>query len=191
MSDLQSSFEVRVASSSKPLVDILTCLDLDNIMKLLCGKRLKTGKIKLELGEGELEKYGVENFSHFLKYVCSQPHIHCLKDAEGNEESLFDPALANIVFYKFKQGLRQFLWKDDSEYLASWFNRTPTLETGCLDELQISNDDDAFSVTNQYAVTMQNIKTFHASLKEDAVYIKGSSQTGCFMRLLEWKPAFA
>ena len=109
MSELQSSFEVRVASSSKPLVDILTCLDLDNIMKLLCGKRLKTGKIKLELGEGELEKYGVENFCNFFKYVCSQHHIQRLKDAEDNEESLFDPALANIVFHKFKQGLRQFL----------------------------------------------------------------------------------
>ena len=140
-------------------------------MKLLCGKRLKTGKIKLELGEGELGKYGVENFSNFFKYVCSQPHIQCLKDAEGNEESLFDPALANIVFYKFKQGLRQFLWKDDSEHLASWFNLTPTLETDCLDELQISNDDDAFSVTNRYAVTMQNIeKPFNTSLNEHAVY---------------------
>ena len=170
MSDLQSSFEVRVASSSKPLVDILTCLDLDNIMKLLCGKRLETGKTKLELGEGEREKYGVKNFCNFFKYVCSQPHIQRLKDAEGNEESLFDPALANIVLHKFKQGLRQFLWKDDSEHLASWFNLTPTLETGCLDELRISNDD-ALSVTNRYAVTMRNIeKPFHASLNGDAVY---------------------
>jgi hypothetical protein len=118
MSDLLSSFELRVASSSKPLVDILTCLDLDNIVKLLCGKRLKTGKIKLELGEGELEKYGVENFTNFFTYVCSQPHIQCLKDAEGNEESLFDPALANTVFHKFKQGLRRFLWKSDGEHLA-------------------------------------------------------------------------
>ena len=52
--------------------------------------------------------------------------------------------------------------------------RTPTLETlktGCLDELQISNDEDAFSVTNRYAATMRNIeKPFHASLNEDAVY---------------------
>ena len=171
MSDLQSSFEGRVASSSKPLVDILTCLDLDNITKLLCGKRLKTGKIKLDLGEGELEKYGVDNFCNFFTYVCSLPHIQRLKDAEGNEESLFDPALANTVFHKFKQGLRQFLCKDDGEHLASWFNLTPTLEPGCLDELQISNEDDAFSLTNRYAVTMRNIdEPFHASLNEDAVY---------------------
>ena len=60
---------------------------------------------------------------------------------------------------------------NDSEHLASWFNLTPTLETGCLDELRISNDDDAFSVTNRYAVIMRNIKKpFHASLNEDAVY---------------------
>ena len=85
-------------------------------MKLLCGKRLKTGKIKLELGERELQKYGVENFCNFFKYARRQLHIQRLKDAEGNEESLFNPALANIFFHKFKQGLRQFLWKDDSEH---------------------------------------------------------------------------
>ena len=71
MSDFKSSFEVRVASSSKPLVDILTCLDLDNTMKLLRDKRLKTGKIKLELGERELEMYGVENF-------CNEKPFHHL-----------------------------------------------------------------------------------------------------------------
>ena len=163
MSDLQSSFEVRVASSSKPLVDILTCLDLDNIMKLLCGKRFsRQGKSNWSWARENLKSMGSRILVTFFKYVCSQPHIQHLKDAEGNEESLFDPALTNIVFHKFKQGLRQFLWKDNSEHLASWFNLTPTLETGCLDELQISNDDDAFSVTNRYAVTMRNIKKpFH------------------------------
>ena len=53
MSDhLQSSFEVQVASSSKPLVDILTCLGLDNIMNLLCGKKTQDRENQTGAGRG-------------------------------------------------------------------------------------------------------------------------------------------
>ena len=170
MSDL-SSFEMRVANSSKPLVHILTCPDLDTIMTL-CGERLNE-KVRLKLGEGALESYGIDNFTKFFSYVCSQPHVQDLSKAEGNEESLLDPALANTVYHKFKQGLRQFLWKAEGDHLIAWFNLPGTTPvTSCLEKLEISSKvDNAFSLQNTYAVTVKNIKKpFHVCLNEDAVY---------------------
>lgn len=64
MSDLLSSFEMRVASSSKPLLDILTCLDLDNILRFSVVKDSKLEKQGLGLGEGALERY--ESFTKFF-----------------------------------------------------------------------------------------------------------------------------
>ncbi len=52
MEDLRFSFQNRMDNSSKPLIEVLNCLDLDSIVRLLCGKRLPSGKVKLQYGEG-------------------------------------------------------------------------------------------------------------------------------------------
>ena len=57
MGDLKFSFESRVDSSSVEMLRILTCVDLDSVFALLCGERLESGKVKLEVGEGQLERY--------------------------------------------------------------------------------------------------------------------------------------
>ena len=39
------------------MLRILTCVDLDSLFALLCGERLESGKVKLAVGEGQLERY--------------------------------------------------------------------------------------------------------------------------------------
>ena len=54
-------------------------------------------EVMLKLGEGALESYEVDNFTKFFTYVGIQPHIQRLGEAEGDEQSCFDPVLANTV----------------------------------------------------------------------------------------------
>ena len=70
LGDLLSSCEARMDKGSEPIMDILTCLDIDSIVGLLCGERLESGKIRLQYGEGALELYGLKNFKVFS--ICVQ-----------------------------------------------------------------------------------------------------------------------
>ena len=75
---------------------ILTCVDLDSVFTLLCGERLESGKVKLAVGEGQLERYGRENLQKLFEYVCSLEHVQALATDfcdENYDELLFDPAL--------------------------------------------------------------------------------------------------
>jgi hypothetical protein len=172
MADLRLSFEARVASACKPIVNILTCFDLDIMIGLLCGERLQNGRIKLTGGEGPLAAYGAQNFSIFFGYVCSLPHIKRLRKEEGYEESLFQPALAHTVFYKFKTGLKQYLWREDPvEHLVSWFNLPPNEIYACLEKFEITKDTTTdFSFKTAFCLNTKNsTKPIIASLDEDAV----------------------
>lgn len=172
MADLRLSFEARVASACKPIVNILTCFDLDIIIRLLCGERLQNGRIKLTGGEGPLAAYGAQNFSIFFGYVCSLPHIKRLSKEEGYEESLFQPALAHTVFYKFKTALKQYLWREDPvEHLVSWFNLPPNEIYACLEKFEIAKDTTTdFSFKTAFCLNTKNsTKPIIASLDEDAV----------------------
>eukprot|EP00794_Sanderia_malayensis_P002905 gene2905-3357_t len=82
--DIIASFESRIADNSKKMLHVLASLDLDTIFGFLCGKRLKNGKIKLFLGEAELQRYGKDDFDKFFAYVCSSDHIKkfCFKEDE-------------------------------------------------------------------------------------------------------------
>ena len=60
------------------MVRILTCVDLDSLFALLCGERLESGKVKLAVGEGQLERYGRDNFQKLFEYVCSLEHVQAL-----------------------------------------------------------------------------------------------------------------
>ena len=121
LTDLLASFGKRVTSCTQEVQKVLTCLDLDTIFGLLCGKRLKNGKVKLSGGEGPLELHRRKDFERFYSYICSLPHI---KELALIEELSFDPAFANIIFHKMKQALKLFLWKDSGEHLMKWFSLT-------------------------------------------------------------------
>ena len=172
LADLLSSFEGRMDKCSKPIMDILTCLDIDSIVGLLCGERLESGKVRLQYGEGALELYGLKNFEKFFQYVCSLPLIKRLYESREDEELLFDPALAATVFRKFKMALRRFLWKEDSDQLLDWFNLPEKDAYECLEKLEIVSDNcKSFCFANCYAVTVKNVqKPFITSLNEEEVF---------------------
>ena len=75
ISDLLLSFDNRITKGSDKPMSILTCLDLDTIFTLLCGKRLMNSKIQLSSGEASLENYGKANFERFYAYVYSLDHV--------------------------------------------------------------------------------------------------------------------
>ncbi len=172
MEDLRFSYQSRIDNSSKPLIEVLTCLDVDSIVRLLCGKQLPSAKVKLQYGEGALEKYGRDNFQKIFSYVCSLPHVKRLSEAEGHEKSLFDEALANTVFHNIRQALKHFLCKEDDGHLKSWFNLPQDKTAGHLVKMEIADEDDVpFSLGNLFSVTLENAKKpFSVHLNEDEVY---------------------
>ena len=81
--DCQTSFKIFVKDSLESLsrrydlcvpamCEMLTCLDLENIVTLLCGER-RHGKPSID--EGDLEKYGAEGFKSFISHVCNMEHV--------------------------------------------------------------------------------------------------------------------
>ena len=98
-------------------------------------------------------------------------HTHC--DVESVDQVVDDENVIKDEGSKFKQGLRQFLWKAEGDHLTAWFNIPSTgPATSCLEKLEISSEvDNAFSLQNAYAVTVKNIKKpFQVCLNEHAVY---------------------
>ena len=95
-SDLANAIESRIDSSVNPASS--SFFDIVEIFKLLCGKRLPDGRVKLQ--EGDLEEYGVEEFHAYFKEVCSLEHVKELEDER------FDARLYASVLRSFKQALR-------------------------------------------------------------------------------------
>lgn len=174
MGDLKFSFESRVDSSSVEMLRILTCVDLDSLFALLCGERLESGKVKLAVGEGQLERYGRDNFQKLFEYVCSLEHVQALATDfcdENFDELLFDPAFGNKVHHKMKQALKRALWIEDGKYLQSWFGLPDGKSYGSLKKLRLAVDDDIFAVGNRYEITVQNSgEPFIAEINEMEVY---------------------
>ncbi len=173
MIDARASFHKRVENSSKDIVELLTCLDLDSIFELLCGEKLTSGKVKLKNGEGMLEKYGRDSFTRFFEYICTLPqrkHFSSEEDeAEGS--SLFDPVLANAVFHKLKQALKAYLWKEDGAYLVSWFYLSSAKSINGVSKLEIANERLPFSLGNKFLLTMKTAKKpLLVQLNEKEVY---------------------
>lgn len=169
--DLKASFESRVDRSSAEMLSILTCVDLDSLFALLCGERSQSGKVKLEKGEGQLEKYGKENFEKLFDYVCSLEHVQALATDENNDELLFDSAFGNTIHHKIKQALKKALWKEDGKYLQCWFGLPDGKAYGSLQKLELAVDDDVFALGNRYAITVQSSgQQFIAELNEMEVY---------------------
>jgi hypothetical protein len=54
LTDRLLSFENRVKDCTKEMQHVLTCLDLDTLISLMCGEKLESGKVKLVCGEGLL-----------------------------------------------------------------------------------------------------------------------------------------
>ena len=171
MGDLKASFESRVNTSSAEMLSILTCVDLDSLFALLCGERLQSGKVKLAK-EGQLGKYGKENFEKLFDYVCSLEHVQALASDENNDELLFDSAFANTIHLKIKQALKKALWKEDGQHLLRWFGLPDGKAYGPLQKLELAVDDDMpFALGNRYAITVQNSgQQFIAELNETEVY---------------------
>jgi hypothetical protein len=72
------------------------------MFKLLCGKRLPNGRLKLQ--EGNLEQYGLEEFHEFFKEMCNLEHIQKLED------EIFDERMYARVLRSFKDALRRLVW---------------------------------------------------------------------------------
>ena len=98
--DLASALESRLQSCVNAKSS--SFFDIGEIFKLLCGKRLPDGRVKVQ--EGDLEEYGMEDFREFFKEVCSLEHVKQLNDER------FDPRLHSRVLSSFKQALRILVW---------------------------------------------------------------------------------
>ena len=98
--DLASALESRLESCVNAKSS--SFFDIGEIFKLLCGKRLPDGRVKVQ--EGDLEEYAMEDFREFFKEVCSLEHVKQLND------ETFDPRLHSRVLSSFKQALRILVW---------------------------------------------------------------------------------
>ena len=112
-SDLANAIESRIDSSVNPASS--SFFDIVEIFKLLCGKRLPDGRVKLQ--EGDLEEYGVEEFRTCFKEVCSLEHVKELEDER------FNARLYASVLRSFKQALRVLVWDHElKDVLISCFS---------------------------------------------------------------------
>lgn len=105
--DLTNAIESRLDSSVNAASS--SFFDIVEILKLLCGKRLPDGRVKLQ--EGDLEEYGVEEFREYFKEVCSLEHIKELEDER------FDARLYASVLRSFKQALRVLVWDHELKHV--------------------------------------------------------------------------
>ncbi|CAB4020645.1 Hypothetical predicted protein [Paramuricea clavata] len=128
--DCQSNFEVFVKDTVESLsrrydicvsimCEMLTCLHLESIITLLCGKK-PDGKPCIN--EGDLEEYGTEGFKAFISHICSITHVK-LAIEDGAID--LDPRLSHIVHRKLKQALKVILWQD-RETMINWFDYVPS-----------------------------------------------------------------
>lgn len=98
--NLAQRLEDRLEASTDPVSS--SFFDISEIFKLLCGKRLPDGRVRLQ--EGNLEQYGLEEFRHFFREVCDLEHIKNL------DNELFDERLYAKVLGSFKHALRMLAW---------------------------------------------------------------------------------
>ena len=82
---------------------LTTCLDLENILTLLCGKRRHGQPC---INEADLEEYGAEDFKSFISHVCSMEHVK-LSIEDGTV--VLNPRLSHILYRKLKQGIKDIL----------------------------------------------------------------------------------
>ena len=101
-SDLAEAIEGRLEANTNVSSQ---CFDIGGLFKLLCGKRLPDGRVKLN--EGNLEEYGMEEFQVFFKEVCNLEHIKMLED-ERFDERLYVKVLGSI-----KNMLRRLVWDEE------------------------------------------------------------------------------
>ena len=189
LTDLLASFGKRVTSCTQEVQKVLTCLDLDKIFGLLCGKRLENGKVKLSGGEGPQELHGRKDFERFYPYICSLPHIKELALIE--EELSFDPAFANIIFHKMKQALKLFLWKDSGEHLMKWFSLTLPCPARMmkLQKVDQSTDTSVTCMSSTFLITLEgssrptkvmlNEIEVYRSIYTDETLFNSIGQEGC------------
>ena len=148
INDCQTSFKTFVKDTVESLsrrydvcvpimCEMLTCLDLENIIILLCGKR-RQGKPCIN--EGDLEEYGAGGFKAFISHVCRIQHVK-LAIEDGTID--LDPRLSHILHRKLKQGLKDLLWLD-REIMINSFDCVPSVITEKTKPLSsvISKDGD-------------------------------------------------
>lgn len=114
-SDLAESIEDRldrcVNSESSSFFNI------SEIFKLLCGRRLPDGRVKLR--DRDVEEYGLQDFAQFFKKICSLAHIREMDDER------FDERLYASVLRSFKQTLRMLVWDPELKpHLSELFQRS-------------------------------------------------------------------
>ena len=99
--DLSQAIDNRLDSTTNPASSFF---DVGEIFKLLCGKRLPDGRLNLQ--EGNLEQYGLEEFREFFKEMCNLEHIQKLED------EIFDERMYALVLRSFKDALRRLVWDE-------------------------------------------------------------------------------
>lgn len=169
LTDLLLSFENRVKDCTKEMQHVLTCLDLDTLISLMCGEKLASGKVKLVCGEGPLELHGVEDFNKFYSFVCSLPHV---KQLAEEEDAFLDSAFASTVFHQIKQALKSYLWRDASEHLLKWFS-IPASSVAPLKKLQVvdPSTETSTSLGNTFQLALEGRKQpLKAKLNEAEVF---------------------
>ena len=77
--DLANSLEGRLEKCLFHAPQFATFFDIEETVKLMCGKKLGSGRVQVE--EEQLESHGLDEFSTFFKEVCQLKHI---KEAEDN-----------------------------------------------------------------------------------------------------------
>ena len=114
VTDMIYSFNGRIQKCTKKMMNVLTCLDMDTLISLMCGERLPNGRVKLVAGDAVLEMHGKEEFEEIFGYVCSLPHVQHL--TENSSSTLkFYPAFSSAIFHRLKQALKLRLWNETSE----------------------------------------------------------------------------
>ncbi|CAB3982578.1 Hypothetical predicted protein [Paramuricea clavata] len=168
--DCQSNFEVFVKDTVESMsrrydicvpimCEMLTCLDLESIITLLCGKR-RDGKPCIN--EGDLEEYGTEGFKAFISHICSITHVK-LAIEDGAID--LDPQLSHIVHRKLKQALKDILWQGRETMI----NDSGNLSS--MEKVLEDHSSQSFVTTRFHMRFTKGEKIYTVQLNEPAVYL--------------------
>ena len=169
--DILQELDTRFERSFPDLNNLHQCLDFGILLNGICGKRADEKKIPVN--QSEFAKQGAEEFSRCARFVSRLPHVAALNLPLCEERS-------GEVFWSLKKVLLSFVWGDTFQSLFALFFKILNKD-GKLEEIHLpqnafllefettSGSSREFSLSDVYAITLNNKVSYTVVLQEDVI----------------------
>ena len=170
--DILQELDTRFERSFPDLNNLLhQCLDFGILLNGICGKRADEKKIPVN--QSKFAKQGAEEFSRCVRFVSRLPHVAALNLPLCEERS-------GEVFWSLKKVLLSFVWGDTFQSLFALFFKILNKD-GKLEEIHLpqnafllefettSGSSREFSLSDVYAITLNNKVSYTVVLQEDVI----------------------